>query len=512
MHPDDWRDRRLREIARGDAHTAVGGLIVATHLMRRLAGSGDELARGRAWNRVVAHRGWLSVRDRALAGLASRPALVVVLGESGTGKTFLMRELTRVLRAGGIAAHLVPAGEDGTGLDAADDRSVLVIDDAGRFEPAALARLTTQGPRLVVLADRPRFVTRLAELAMPPLLLRLSPLDPREVAGFLAASAAPGREGALAFSDEATASLAGRSGGVPRLLHDLAASALFLANREGAASVETRHVDQAAVVGDAAAVSDVAPAARTPPPAAPPDVVSTPSVPHVQASAARRGPPSSRVAAAAVALVLLAAVVVAGLRTASLPQVRRITAVSATPAPPIVIPAARPPLEQTPELVAVPAVRASPRPDTALEPPTPVAAPSVAAPPIIVEASRSAPVVETPPSIVEASPALPSGPFTTVAIRFPAGDAQAGRRAATVASGLRDGGFAVDGPLGAPVREPAGASYVFAEDRAAAEEVARAARRIAATLPAMPARRRPGEREPPPRPGTIQLVILGEGT
>ncbi len=463
----------------------------------------------RPWNRVVGHPAWLAARDRALAGLTRRPSLVVVTGAPGTGKTLLLREITRVLRAARIAAEMVP----GDAAPAADPKTVLLIDDAGQLDAGVLAALVGDPARLLVLAGDPGLARQLPPPMAAPTLLRLEPLPRRAVAGFLTASLTGAEVAPERFHPAAVARLAVLSLGVPRAVHDLAASAMFLADREGAAIIGPRHVERAAAeawragepptdapAADAPAAD--APAADAPAtdapgaglsladrlntaPASLADIGATLDPNPVGASWPPRRP--GRVLAVAGGGVALAAGVAAiAFLSADRPPTPRDTAVRAEPpAPPAAAPAPVPPTPAPPAAPPIPAPPA-PAPTLAVPPPPPAAAEAPA---------------------VEVMPTLPTGALITVAVRFPSGDAPAARRAATLAAALRADGFAVDGPVAATGRGAAGAGYVFAEDRDAAERVAAAAHRRLAELPDA-ARRLSPDSGPPPRPGSIQIMVL----
>lgn len=116
-----------------------------------------------------------------------------------------------------------------------------------------------------------------------------------------------------------------------------------------------------------------------------------------------------------------------------------------------------------------------------------------------------------PEQVVTPLPLLPSGALVEVSLRFPPGNALAARRAATLAADLRKDGFSVSEPRALPSRLPEGTRYVFAEDHDAAAEIAEAAHRHAADLPQAARRETPGERDPAPRPGSVDIIVSGEG-
>ena len=97
---------------------------------------------------------------------------------------------------------------------------------------------------------------------------------------------------------------------------------------------------------------------------------------------------------------------------------------------------------------------------------------------------------------------LPSGAPARVALHYARGDAAAASRATDLALSLRRAGFSVDGPVAITGRGRPGVHYFFAEDRGAAEAVLRSANLQGGGLLAGAA-----GRNPPPRPGTIELIV-----
>ena len=489
-------------------------------------------ARGpRQWNRVVAHRGWLAARDRVLTYLGERPAIVVVEGDPGTGKTFLLNELGRVLRSGKIAAQILPGDLSIPAWDSIDLKSVLLIDDAGRLEDGMLASLVEDTSRLLVLADRPGFAGRLDGLAAHPRLLALEPLPADEVWGFLAASLAQSGTSVDVFDPASLARLATCSAGVPRVLHDLAGTAMFLADREHASRVEPRHVEQAASVVDLGlAAQPLISPLRNLVAIAPPDAPDAPDPPR---TAKRRRWAALGVVAGAAAACALA--VVASREPASSPAPRPATPEATASLPEA--PAALPPLASLPDppLLASPAlppIAVSPPalsrvaasgdgptltalPDTSEENTSLGAAPDAAkfrhpASPRARPPERQAAAAE-PAAPAVAPPAglpagLPTGAMTSVSIHFPPGNLRAEQAARELASGLREDGFEVDGPVPAAARKSTGISYVFHEDRGAAVSVAAAAHRHLSNLPLPPVRHRP-PRGAPVHPGDIDIMV-----
>ena len=197
---------------------------------------------------ITEHQGWRTARSQVLAALAAGPGVVALLGPAGTGKTLLLRELARALREAGRPAELVGRGDRhfdaGTG-------EVVLIDEAARMGDAALDSLALPG-MASVLADLPslegRLEERLASLGITGTVMtvvRLAPLRPDEIGAFVADRLARAGQPVGMLTAGAVEALALQSAGVPRVLNLLARAALFMAETDGAARVEERHVSLA---------------------------------------------------------------------------------------------------------------------------------------------------------------------------------------------------------------------------------------------------------------------------
>jgi type II secretory pathway predicted ATPase ExeA len=154
--------------------------------------------------------------------------------------------------AGALAAHLAA-------LHAAGRRPVLLVDEAQLVPKSLLEEirlLTNYEDRTakhlhVVLFGQPELRDRVA--ASPQLDQRISlryhiePLDADEVAAYVAHRlSVAGANGRRVFDDGAYATLAERSGGVPRLVNNLATQALFVGAMRRAPAIDST------LVGDVA--------------------------------------------------------------------------------------------------------------------------------------------------------------------------------------------------------------------------------------------------------------------
>lgn len=190
---------------------------------------------------VTEHRGWREAREQALAALAAGQGLIALLGPAGTGKTLLLRDLARSLRATGQAVQLVGRGDLPFDAGAGE---VVLVDEAARTDAATLDRLCASGAA-VILADLPGLEARLDNHDRPAAVVRLAPLRTDEVGAFVADRLTRAGQLPDMLTAGAVAALALHSSGIPRVLNLLARAALFVAASEGTEPVEGRHVDLA---------------------------------------------------------------------------------------------------------------------------------------------------------------------------------------------------------------------------------------------------------------------------
>lgn len=190
---------------------------------------------------VTQHPGWRAARDQALATLAAGPGLAALFGPAGTGKTLLLHELARSLRATGRPCHLIGRGDLPF---TAGPGEIVLVDEAARIEAATLRRLCASGAAAIV-AELPGFEDHLDSFAAAITVVRLAPLQPDEIGAFVADRLARAGQPSDVLTPGAIAALAMHSAGVPRVLNLLARAALFMAASEGTMRVEQRHVDLA---------------------------------------------------------------------------------------------------------------------------------------------------------------------------------------------------------------------------------------------------------------------------
>ncbi len=219
---DGWQGRIFQAAARNTPF--------ALHL------SPEEIFRSPGWQRSL----------RAALAAIAEGRHVVVLGETGVGKSTFLADLDRTLaRAGHRAAHCHAAADAPSDLDF----NVALLDDAGEARPELLASLLGCG-RPLVMACRPRARLLLEAAASLPEIIRLEPLSATEAAALLARRLVRAGRPAQWLAVEAAFGLAQYSGGILRNLLLLAGAAAFLADLECRQELGLSHVQQAAAIAE----------------------------------------------------------------------------------------------------------------------------------------------------------------------------------------------------------------------------------------------------------------------
>ena len=208
---------------------------------------------------AVHHQNWQAAWREALSALRRR-GTVLLLGDSGTGKTLFLRALNASLAAEGRRVALVQRQGSGAAAGKLDVRpegstDIILIDDADRVPGTLLAALVASG-RPLLLAGQPALRNRIGTLPADAAVVTLHPLTQPMTAQFLARQLeAAGMSPAL-FHRDAVASLWRHSGGVPRPLQALAGLSLFVAQLEGAPAVLPGHVASAVAAQSGTADQD----------------------------------------------------------------------------------------------------------------------------------------------------------------------------------------------------------------------------------------------------------------
>jgi hypothetical protein len=208
---------------------------------------------------IVPHAGWKELRAAIDARLAAGDRLITIIGEAGTGKTLLLADLARALRARGRTVRLLHGRGGHQPGPAEDPADIILVDEADRASDRELAELLGRGGTHI-LAGLPSLGPRLNALGVGTTVLPLAPLSPEEVPRFLAARLVAAGEPPDLLGPDAVRELTARSGGKPRLLNNLAGAALFGASLDGASQATARHVAEAAALqlDDAPAMPDLA--------------------------------------------------------------------------------------------------------------------------------------------------------------------------------------------------------------------------------------------------------------
>ena len=419
---------------------------------------------------IVAHRGWLAAEADLLGALRAGPGLVALLGSPGTGKSLLLRHVARALQADGMEITSLSRGDatHDAELHGAELHGIVLIDEADRMAPGALAALCARDDVTAILAALPGFAGRLPDL--PGIrTVALAPLDAGEAAGFVAARLAQGGHPPDLVEPAAVAALLHRADGIPRVLHALLRLAIFAASLEGASRVTPAHVAEAVSFRDG---GDAPPPSPLPTslPALP--VGSARGMNPVAMPDAQPAPPAPRRGRWGAWAIAAAALLCLGGAAALLPP----ATIPAHPGAPAGVAVASLADDTLPTQPAVPAA-------------APIPSPTLQAP------------------VADAAP-LPSGSLVRVVLSYPMGNADAARRSADLARRLRDDGVTIGAPV--PVLPPITVSallYYFAQDRDDAAEIGRKldgrfGEPMLARLP---------PRAPLPRPGTIELVLTAAG-
>jgi hypothetical protein len=200
-------------------------------------------------------RGWASARTAIIAAVSRGNGIITLVGPAGVGKTVLLRDLEQHLRTDHPTVQRVDNGQLVTGAEAG---AVLLIDEAGGIDLAALLNLTSRSDQFAVLAILPGFVSRFE--ALPHQSIKLVRLGTDEVPHYIAARIEACGIPAERFSAEALTAIAVASTGLPRLLNVLIGNSLLEADLAGAPNVTPEHVAAAAAM-HAPSVAETQPAA-----------------------------------------------------------------------------------------------------------------------------------------------------------------------------------------------------------------------------------------------------------
>ena len=190
---------------------------------------------------AIAHPAWSEARETVLALVTAGPAMIVVLGPPGTGKTALLRDLATTFRERGRSACLLDFGDSPFDVGPAE---IVLVDEADRMSATRLDELRSRGDVAIILAALPASGERFAPYP-DVTVVRLSPLSPHEARAFLVERLAQLGLPNDCLTEAAWTQLIACGRGVPRLLLNSFGLALFLAGEEQAERVTDAHVEQA---------------------------------------------------------------------------------------------------------------------------------------------------------------------------------------------------------------------------------------------------------------------------
>jgi len=190
---------------------------------------------------TIPHPAWLEARETVLALVAAGPAMIVVLGPPGTGKTALLRDLAATFGEQGRSACLLDFGDSPFDVGPVE---IVLVDEADRMSAARLDELRGRGNVAIILATLPSNRERFA--LYPDLtVVHLSPLSPDAACAFVVERLAQLGLPKSCLTEAAWTQLIASGRGVPRLLLVLLGLALFVAREEQAERVTDAHVEEA---------------------------------------------------------------------------------------------------------------------------------------------------------------------------------------------------------------------------------------------------------------------------
>ena len=131
----------------------------------------------------IQHPAWEAARNAILDLAAEGPVTALIVGESGTGKSWLLRELASALGGYGFPTTLLMQGNLPMSLSSG---AALLVDDASLMDQPIRAQLSDQQHGVVVLTGAEWFEDELDPASPSPVVIRLRTLEPGEIADFAA--------------------------------------------------------------------------------------------------------------------------------------------------------------------------------------------------------------------------------------------------------------------------------------------------------------------------------------
>ena len=168
---------------------------------------------------------------------------VVVLGESGVGKSTFLADLARSL----ASMNIRPLSRTGAWFpEKVGVADALLLDDAGECNQEDLTKLLNMGLP-IVLASCPGSKLSLIVPALFPVIVDIGPLSPAETTVFIRDRLRHAGRPESWVTDDALSGFAQSAGGVFRTLTLLAGAAAFLADLESSPTLNLTHVQHAAM-------------------------------------------------------------------------------------------------------------------------------------------------------------------------------------------------------------------------------------------------------------------------
>lgn len=205
---------------------------------------------------IVPFEAWVAVRDRVVAALLGNSRCVLITGAAGTGKTVMLEDVARVLRAAGRTVLVRQANTD----PAPPARGqMLFVDEADKLPQDKLRQLLDSSAGAVVLAGLGVVAQRAGG---KPLHVTLAPLGQEAARDYVVQWLASTGRVPAHLDSAALRQVVEASGGVPRLLSTLLGAGAWLAESSGAKTITAAHIQEAAelrsVMSPVAASDDVA--------------------------------------------------------------------------------------------------------------------------------------------------------------------------------------------------------------------------------------------------------------
>ncbi|MGI4808551.1 MAG: hypothetical protein ACRYF2_10650 [Janthinobacterium lividum] len=189
---------------------------------------------------IVPFEAWVAVRDRVAAALLGSSRCVLITGAAGTGKTVMLEDVARVLRAAGRTVLVRQANTDPVPPRRGE---MLFVDEADKLPQDKLRQLLESSAGAVVLAGLGTLAQRASG---KPLHVTLAPLGQEAARDYVVQWLASTGRVPAHLDTAALRQVVEASGGVPRLLSTLLGAGAWLAESSGAATITAAHIQEAA--------------------------------------------------------------------------------------------------------------------------------------------------------------------------------------------------------------------------------------------------------------------------